>query len=129
MCGIGIAVVVSLRVNLFMGVDVRGQAVGQHPRAHPTGCSEIVLLHASLPGQRREGYRAARAHYVDRLPFWRPTSMVMSRLTPMYGPSQNAPSNPGQFVGKRDRKNIAVQPLLRGLQCTRRIAQVVNEGR
>src|ERR1700739_2787626 len=29
--------------------------------------------------------------------------------------SQNAPSNPGQFVGKRDGKNIAVQALLGGL--------------
>jgi hypothetical protein len=59
-----------------MGVDVRGEAVRQHPRAHPTGRGEIVLLHASFPGRRGDGYRAERAHYVDRLPFWRETPMV-----------------------------------------------------
>jgi hypothetical protein len=43
--------------------------------------------------------------------------MQTERLTPgrprleASATSQNAPSNPGQFVGERDLKDIAVQPL------------------
>jgi hypothetical protein len=64
--------------NLFVGVDVRRGIIGQHPRAHRTGRTDIELLHASFPG-RGEGYRTACAHHLDRLSFWRAASMVHLR--------------------------------------------------
>ena len=39
----------------------------------------------------------------------------MTGLASKLGHEQNTPTNPGQFVGKRDRKNIAVRPLVGGL--------------
>jgi hypothetical protein len=46
---------------------------------HRPGRSDIELLHASLPGGRGAGHRAAGAHHLDLMSFWREASLVYLR--------------------------------------------------